>query len=368
MVADEAKGNTTMNSKIASAFVGWVSLLRNPAPRLTTVTEMLGRVPAYALLVSFHALCLPLALTAADPQSEEVRSAVEISLPFLWEEGQSWIDKRGCVSCHQVPFMAWSLNAAAHQGFEVDATKLAELNSYATQITNFSNPKNKSDQTEEERAKANIDTMAQLLFATQYDDTKANTESKAKFVGYLIDAQNEDGTWKACGQLPFQKRPKPETSEVTTAWTILALGSHELEVPLTEIAKAFSADGISTEWWVTQLLLSHQRSDEEKVNTLTEKLITFQNDDGGWGWLTNEESDAFGTGLALYTLKKIGFPGDASVMTNATQFLTSSQQPNGSWEVRSTKAKNQKKVTPTAIYWGTAWAVIGLLESHASVN
>lgn len=314
------------------------------------------------VLVSFYALSFASVVTAADPLSEQVQTAVDKSLPFLWEEGQNWIDKRGCVSCHQVPFMVWSLNAAAHRGFEVDATKLAELNSYATQIVNFSNPKNNSDQTEEERAKANIDTMAQLLFATQYDEVEALVESKVKFVGYLIDAQNEDGSWKACGQLPSQKRPKPETTEVTTAWTILALGSQETRVPLKENLKTFSAKGISTEWWATQLLLAHQRSDDEKVKTLTEKLITFQNDDGGWGWLTNEESDAIGTGIALYTLKKIGFQGDASVMKNATQFLTSSQQPNGSWEVRSTKTKHQKKVTPTAAYWGTAWAVIGLLE------
>ena len=305
-------------------------------------------------------------VTAAETPREDVHTAVEKSLPFLWTEGQNWIDKRGCVSCHQVPFMAWSLNTAAQRGFEVDATKLIELNSYATQIANFSNPKNKSDTTELKRAEANIDTMVQLILATKYDDAPHLIETRTKFVGYLKGAQHDDGTWTACGQLPLQKRPPSETTEVTTAWTLLVLGSEDLKVPHAEARKTFSTAGISTEWWATQLLLAHQNSDQKKVKFFTNKLLEFQNDDGGWGWLTNDPSDAFGTGLALYTFKKTGCQVDPDAIENATNFLLESQQPNGSWKVPSTKAKKQAKITPTATYWGTAWAVIGLLEDQKS--
>jgi hypothetical protein len=54
------------------------------------------------------------AILAADPSTDEqrVRSTVGRSLPFIQAEGQRWIDEKKCVTCHQVPFMIWALNAA----------------------------------------------------------------------------------------------------------------------------------------------------------------------------------------------------------------------------------------------------------------
>ena len=36
---------------------------------------------------------------------------------------------------------------------------------------------------------------------------------------------------------------------------------------------------------------------------------------------------------------------------------------DGSWAVKGTKKDKAKKVEPTATYWGTCWAVIGLAET-----
>src|SRR6476620_198247 len=73
-------------------------------------------------------------LLAADPPAsdEQVRLTIERSLPFIEEEGQRWIDEKKCVTCHQVPFMVWSLNAAADRGFVVDRQKLDEWQTWAT--------------------------------------------------------------------------------------------------------------------------------------------------------------------------------------------------------------------------------------------
>ena len=55
-----------------------------------------------------------------------VRKAVSRSLPFLEREGVTWMKKRGCISCHHVPFLLWSHRAAQAHGLAVDVKKFAE--------------------------------------------------------------------------------------------------------------------------------------------------------------------------------------------------------------------------------------------------
>src|SRR5437868_15047090 len=66
------------------------------------------------------------------PSDEQVRAAVERSLPFVVSEGERWIAEKKCVTCHQVPFMVWALNAAAERGIELDREKLKECSAWAT--------------------------------------------------------------------------------------------------------------------------------------------------------------------------------------------------------------------------------------------
>src|SRR6185369_3801344 len=65
------------------------------------------------------------------PSDAQIRKAVERSLPYLEREGVAWIEKHDCISCHHVPFLLWSHNAAKSAGFVVDDTKLARWNEWA---------------------------------------------------------------------------------------------------------------------------------------------------------------------------------------------------------------------------------------------
>ena len=156
-----------------------------------------------------------------------------------------------------------------------------------------------------------------------------------------------------------------ETTEVSTMWTLLALNSYGttdgIDPEVRKRADAFLAaaqPGKSTEWFVLRQLL---QPDSESWRA---DLLEQQHPDGGWGWLTADPSDAFGTGEALYALACSGLPANADPIQKAIAFLRASQQPDGSWQVPSTRASDKNKVIPTSTYWGTAWAVIGLLESQ----
>src|ERR1051325_9810772 len=81
----------------------------------------------------FPAVAYSVLLLAADASLpfDDVRTVIERSLPFIEAEGQRWIDEKKCVTCHQVPFMVWSLNAAADRGIVHDRQKLTDCGGWA---------------------------------------------------------------------------------------------------------------------------------------------------------------------------------------------------------------------------------------------
>ena len=120
---------------------------------------------------------------------------------------------------------------------------------------------------------------------------------------------------------------------------------------------------ISTEWWAVRLLLNNQLGNAEQTEQVRSKLLDQQRDDGGWGWLLADESDAFGTGIALYALCHTGVPSEDAAIVRARQFLIRTQREDGAWPVHGTKTAKRNRIEETATFWGTCWAVIGLLET-----
>jgi hypothetical protein len=304
-------------------------------------------------------LCLLPGLTAL--HADEARELVVRGLPFIKEKGLEWIEDRQCASCHQIPTMLWSLNSAARAGIDADRKEAAQWTSWAADWRHW----NKTGEKEgaDKVSAGNVDTMNFLLLGR--DTTQKAVGWEQEFRSQLLKNQQADGSWKPGGQLPLVKRPARETIEVTTMWTLLALKSQALDELPSETQKraddflAKARPGESTEWHAVRLLLNSGDA------ALHEALLKLQHEDGGWGWLISGSSDALGTGVALYALSRSGLAADHPSRKKAVQFLWSTQRPDGSWPVPSTRSKDKSKTVPTAVYWGTAWAVVGLLEPSA---
>ena len=73
----------------------------------------------------------PLQAEDIPPTDAAVRDSVSRSLPFLEKVGVEWMNDRGCMSCHHVPFLLWSHRAALAHGLAVDAQKLAEWDDWS---------------------------------------------------------------------------------------------------------------------------------------------------------------------------------------------------------------------------------------------
>ena len=296
-------------------------------------------------------------VSAANPG--ESSRAVEKAVRYLKTDGEKWIKRHACVSCHQIPAMVWSLGMASERGIELDKKWLAEQTTWSTDPVSFVKRPQKKDLDVKKTLAGNIDTMAQLLLAI---DADSDAEWKKQFIDALVENQAEAGSWKACGQLPFQKRPESETHQVTTLWVVLALLRHGVDDFDLDAAMKFSRakEATSTEWYAIDLLVAAEHAPKQ-VDSKQQALIAHQNEDGGWGWLVDEDSDALATGLALYALKRTG-TSDSDSLQRATSFLLGSQTASGKWDVLGTKEKTKEEFTATSNYWGTAWAVIGLMS------
>ena len=301
---------------------------------------------------------LLLVTSQADADPTEVRNAVRRAVPYVATKGVEWIEEKDCVSCHRVSVMTWALLDAQRHGFDVNTETLTEWRTWSRQA--LLSERDDGDLV----GSRNVEALSHILRAEQEQPDRPVTE----FVTLLRETQKEDGTWSAGGQLPMQKRPATETAHVSTMWNALALGttgSADDAVIRERAVAAVTAveQAESTEWYALRLLLAVQDGEPDATARWTERLQQHQRADGGWGWRVEDDSDALGTGMALYALSEAGVPADHETIRRAVRFLTGSQNDDGSWTVRSTKEKKQTKPAETASYWGTCWAVIGLLTT-----
>jgi len=303
---------------------------------------------------------------AAVTTASQIRETIARAVPYVEERGDWWITEKKCVSCHRTGVMVWSLAAARRREFAV-SERLDEWLAWSIG--------NSLAETDGKIAgAANQEGVAQLLLARDLDEGAASrAESYDRLTEVILEGQEPDGSWKPDGQLPSQKRALSETTDVSTMWLALALSDREpgeKDRAATEAAVenalehlASSPPGKSSEWYSARLLLAARTGDVTTADTIAKRLRDEQQADGGWSWTLGEKSDALATGLALYALLRAGTERDDEAVRNAQRFLVDTQQPDGSWPVNGTKAKKKDSIEETAVYWGTSWALLALVES-----
>ncbi|PWU12218.1 MAG: hypothetical protein C5B50_21820 [Verrucomicrobia bacterium] len=310
-------------------------------------------------------LCCKAAASQAKHNGQEVRESARRAVEYVAHAEADWIASQKCVSCHHTAFAVWSLKAAKERKIPIDEGKLQEWTGWVADWGNLMAPSVRAEAVRGTTTSNQCDTVAQILLAGSAGNAKAKQPVWfVQYVSDLRDAQEKDGSWRSGGQLPSQKRSKRETQEVSTMWSLLALeASHEKTTGAAlERARLWLGEqttGQSTEWWATRYLLERRLGSRAKSKYLGDELLKRQHEDGGWGWLCADESDALGTGMALFALNE-NASRNAGAISRARRFLLRTQNADGSWPVRGTKENKKNSIQPTATFWGTCWAVIGL--------
>lgn len=303
--------------------------------------------------------------TDAPSTENSIREVIQRSIPYIEKQGTNWIETKECVSCHRVNTMVWSLREAGKHGFDV-SDELGQWQDWAIESSLSENDEGVIVGTR------NQEGVAQLILSL--GNEPASAESRQNLMELLKEGQQPSGSWKPDGQLPTQKRPKPETEAVSTMWIASAFldsATDKQPAPIVDRAIEYitqSKPGKSTEWYTVRLLLAVQQGDENSRDRLIQDLRSQQREDGGWGWIVGDTSDALGTGMAMHALRSAGVSRSDQSITRAQSFLIDTQGDDGSWKVRGTKANTRDHVEETASYWGTTWAVLGLIASLPESN
>ncbi|MCY2965269.1 MAG: hypothetical protein NT069_16825, partial [Planctomycetota bacterium] len=185
-------------------------------------------------------------------------------------------------------------------------------------------------------------------------------------------------SWTPGNQFATMRRWSLATAnQTTTMWAALAIARWDnagsKHSPTIQKAVAYlrrqPPNPENREWLATRLLLEHELGTTDEAARLRRQLLDARNPGGGWGWEAGVASDPLTTGLALYVLAKVGQNNDSEGVLDARRWPLASQENDGSWLTpsknitNSTDRERLKARDEIYHYWGTAWAVIGLIET-----
>ncbi len=283
----------------------------------------------------------------------------------------------GCASCHHVPMTLWTCYSAASRGYEVDQAAVDTMRAYlldendAARVSPPENPPADRDGTQ-------IASIYVLLALEAGPPGWSDAPIVTRTREHYAKLQNEDGTWP-----PFPsagRAPILEGGGVSARMLMLALAglpnrdTDPPVVPALEKARAWIAElpeNPSHQVRALQLMANLRLgASPDVIEPQLAALTALQRPDGSWAQTPEMEGDAYATGQTLYALGLAGKRMDDPNVARAVVFLLKTQSPDGSWPMTSRPstpedpgAHNLEPIT----FAGTAWAVLGMLETNESV-
>lgn len=265
-----------------------------------------------------------------------VRAAVERAIPPLQRCDVAFLERAGCVSCHNNSLTAMTVAEARSRGFRVNEEIAA---SQLKRIAAFLQD-NSERGLENEGIPGGIDTVSYILLGMAAEKYRPDTITDV-WARYSKNTQSADGRFR-CRSV----RPPLEASDMqVTAATIRSLLAFAPKSQQAEYRKAVAravrwletAEPVSTEDHVFRIFgLIWGGGSRETIRKTGSQLLALQRSDGGWGQIPALASDAYATGQALVAFRESGImkPGDAPYR-RGVRYLLNSQMEDGSWLVRT---------------------------------
>jgi ankyrin repeat protein len=265
-----------------------------------------------------------------------IRAAVERAIPPLQRCDAAFLERAGCVSCHNNSLTAMAVAEARSRGFRVnEETASSQLKRIAVFLKD-----NSERGLENEGIPGGNDTVSYVLLGMAAEKYPGDVITEV-WARYSKNSQSPDGRFK-CQTV----RPPLETSDFqVTAATIRSLLAYAPKSQKAEYRRVVerairwleTAAPASTEDHVFRILgLIWGGGSGETIRKTGSQLLALQRSDGGWGQIPALASDAYATGQALVALREAGImsPGDARYQ-GGVRYLVDSQMEDGSWLVRT---------------------------------
>ena len=264
-----------------------------------------------------------------------IRTAVAKGLQVVQKAARNYPEHRDCFSCHHQTLPMLAMDLAGQRGLAIDR-KLIQSQAEFTWNT--------FNERRERLAKGKgiggaAMTVGYGLWALDIAKWKPDTTTEA-MVDYLLQRQREDGSWHRSSD-----RPPLEQSDFTCG--ILAI--HYMRKFATEDQKAdVETSAARLKAWVEATPPeSHEdavsrlgamallRCDPGKMAALRDQILSAQKPDGGWSQLAEMDSDAYATGLTLFTLHRTRLKATDARFQQGLHYLLKTQHDDGSWHVKT---------------------------------
>jgi ankyrin repeat protein len=265
-----------------------------------------------------------------------VRAAVERAISPLQRCDVAFLERAGCVSCHNNSLTAMTVADARSRGFRVNeqiaSSQLKKIAAFLQE--------NSERGLEGEGIPGAIDTVSYVLLgmAAEKYPSDGITDVWAR---YAKNTQSPDGRFKCRTVRP----PLEESDFQVTAATIRSLLAFAPKSQQAEYRAAAeravrwleTAEPLNTEDHAFRILgLRWGGGSREAIRKTASQLLALQRSDGGWGQTPKLAPDAYATGQALVALRESGMlaAGDAAYQ-RGVRFLIESQMEDGSWLVKT---------------------------------
>jgi len=274
-------------------------------------------------------------LPKAMPASS-VRSALERTVPPLQRADVAFIEKAGCVSCHNNSLTAMTIAAARATSVRVDESiARAQLRRIAAYLD-----ENRERALENAGIPGGIDTVSYILLGMAAENYPSDSITDA-WARYVKDQQSPDGRFQCQAT-----RPPLESSDFqVTAASIRSLRTY---APKSQRARYDAAVARAMRWLEESAPLTTEDhafgvlgliwggGSDASIAKAARALLALQRPDGGWAQLSALQSDAYATGQALVALRdsRLVKVGDVSYQ-RGIRYLLNSQLADGSWYVRT---------------------------------
>ncbi len=336
--------------------------------------------PALGLTASV-ALCLTTVRAENKTDRSDARAAITKAIDFMQKDTVRWRAERQCATCHHGTMTVFALTEARRQGYDIDRPLLDETIAWTK--GRLGDPFAPRDP---RPGWAMINTMALYLSVMAQNQPGQETLTASELKGISVHTANRleadgSGLTPATMEPPRPINGPPPTWESRETFTLLAAlamqpgaQSHEKVYGPAEDGRKRSVaylDGVTrgkdNQAHALRLLLNLQEKMPKKaVRTDIDRILARQNPDGGWSQIAGLPSDAYATGQTLYVLNVAGVEPKRKEVRRAVDFLRQTQMENGSWPMTR---RAHPGVTPgpfkePIVFFGSAWATIGLVRSN----
>jgi ankyrin repeat protein len=307
-------------------------------------------------------------------EEAKLRAASAKAIKIVQHSQVVWYKKQTCTSCHHQLLPEIMLNLARERGVPFEEKVARDMTAAAFAYL--------KDLDAAVQGYDNFDVFFEglALVAARAVGVRPSLSTSA-YAQYIASRQLPNGSWRTVDVRP----PQAHSPFAATALCAQAV-RHYLPGRLTGEKEARLRK--AREW----LIKTQPRTTEDRAFQLfgllwtgaeegirkkaARQLLAEQRADGGWSQLPALASDAYATGEVLVALREaVGLPTSDPVYQRGLRFLLKSQEPDGSWQIKS-RLHPPAPVSPPYVdaefpyghdqfisIMGTCWAVTAFLHA-----